>query len=81
MPASGNVAALLRLHDRLTAWGVLAAMAALALIVAAFTLEVVARYGFNTPTRWTAAGRPGSGAAWRKLRPPCRTGMGRGGRG
>ena len=53
-PASGNLAALLRLHDRLTAWGVLAAMAALALIVAAFTLEVVARYGFNTPTRWTA---------------------------
>ena len=54
MPASGNVAALLRLHDRLTAWGVLAAMAALALIVAAFTLEVVVRYGFDTPTRWTA---------------------------
>lgn len=53
-PASPNMAALLRLHDRLTAWGVLAAMAALALIVAAFTLEVVARYGFNTPTRWTA---------------------------
>jgi C4-dicarboxylate transporter, DctQ subunit len=54
MPASRNVAALLRLHDRLTEWGVLAAMVALALIVAAFTLEVVARYGFDTPTRWTA---------------------------
>jgi TRAP-type C4-dicarboxylate transport system permease small subunit len=54
MPASRTVAALLRVHDRLTEWGVRAAMAALALIVAAFTLEVVARYGFDTPTRWTA---------------------------
>jgi C4-dicarboxylate transporter, DctQ subunit len=53
-PASRSVAALLRLHDRVTEWGVLAAMAALALIVAAFTLEVAARYGFDTPTRWTA---------------------------
>jgi C4-dicarboxylate transporter, DctQ subunit len=53
-PESRNIAVLLRLHDRVTEWGVLAAMAALALIVAAFTLEVVVRYGFDTPTRWTA---------------------------
>lgn len=53
-PAPRRAAAWLRLHDRVTEWGVLAAMVALALIVAACTLEVVVRYGVDTPTRWTA---------------------------
>ena len=44
----------MRLHDRLTVLGVQLAMAALAVVVGAYALEVVLRYGFNTPTRWSA---------------------------
>mgnify|MGYP001627286821 CR=1 FL=1 len=44
----------MRVHDRLTVLGVQLAMAALAVVVGAYVLEVVLRYGFNTPTRWSA---------------------------
>jgi len=45
---------LMRAHDRLTVWGVQLAMVALAMMVSAYVLEVVLRYGFNTPTRWSS---------------------------
>lgn len=48
------LSALLRAHDRLTAASVLLAMGALTLIVGAYVMEVVMRYGFDAPTRWSA---------------------------
>ncbi|TAG01770.1 MAG: TRAP transporter small permease [Betaproteobacteria bacterium] len=45
---------LLRAHDRLTSLGVQLAMLALAVMVGAYVLEVVARYAFDAPTRWSA---------------------------
>lgn len=48
------MAMLLRVHDRLTVVGVNLAMVALAMMVGAYVLEVVLRYGFNAPTRWSA---------------------------
>lgn len=53
-PVSPGIAMLLRVHDRLTVVGVHLAMVALALMVGAYVLEVVLRYGFNSPTRWSA---------------------------
>ena len=52
--AAGPLARLGRAHGALIAWGVQLAMVALAFIVRAYSLEVVARYAFDTPTRWTA---------------------------
>jgi TRAP-type C4-dicarboxylate transport system permease small subunit len=43
-----------RVHDGLTEAGVRLAMAGLAVIVVAYVFEVVARYGFDAPTRWSA---------------------------
>jgi TRAP-type C4-dicarboxylate transport system permease small subunit len=48
------LAVLLRGHDRLTALGVQLAMMGLAVMVGSYVLEVVLRYGFNSPTRWSA---------------------------
>lgn len=48
------LAALMRGHDRLTTLGLQLAMGALALMVGSYVLEVVLRYGFNSPTRWSA---------------------------
>lgn len=48
------LAVLLRWHDRLTQLGVQLAMIGLALIVASYIIEVVLRYGFDSPTRWSA---------------------------
>ena len=45
---------LMRMHDRLTRLGVQLAMLGLAVVVGAYVLEVVLRYGFNSPTRWSA---------------------------
>jgi C4-dicarboxylate transporter, DctQ subunit len=45
---------LLRAHDRLTSLGVQLSMLALAVMVGAYVLEVVARYAFDAPTRWSA---------------------------
>jgi TRAP-type C4-dicarboxylate transport system permease small subunit len=53
-PVPAALAPLLRAHDRLTALGVQLAMAALALVVSAYVMEVVLRYGFDAPTRWSA---------------------------
>ncbi len=41
-------------HDRLTEAGLRLAMAGLAAIVAAYVFEVVSRYAFDAPTRWSA---------------------------
>ncbi|HKK36602.1 MAG TPA: TRAP transporter small permease [Paracoccaceae bacterium] len=43
-----------RAHDALTEAGMRLAMAGLAGIVAAYVYEVVARYAFDAPTRWSA---------------------------
>lgn len=43
-----------RAHNAVTAIGVWLAMAGLAGIVAAYVFEVVARYAFDAPTRWSA---------------------------
>jgi TRAP-type C4-dicarboxylate transport system permease small subunit len=53
-PAPLGLAVLMRGHDRLTAVGVQLAMVALAIVVGAYVMEVVLRYGFNSPTRWSA---------------------------
>jgi TRAP-type C4-dicarboxylate transport system permease small subunit len=53
-PAPAWLAVLLRAHDRLTGLGVHLAMVGLAVVVGAYVLEVVLRYGFNSPTRWSA---------------------------
>jgi len=53
-PVPPWLAVLLRGHDRLTGLGVQLAMIGLAVVVAAYVLEVVLRYGFNSPTRWSA---------------------------
>jgi len=51
---SPGLEGVLRAHDRLTAVGVHLAMVALAVVVGAYVMEVVLRYGFNSPTRWSA---------------------------
>jgi TRAP-type C4-dicarboxylate transport system permease small subunit len=53
-PAPAWLAVLMRFHDRLTSLGVHLAMIGLAVIVGSYVLEVVLRYGFNAPTRWSA---------------------------
>lgn len=53
-PAPAWLAVLLRGHDRLTGLGVYLAMIGLAVVVGSYVLEVVLRYGFNSPTRWSA---------------------------
>lgn len=54
-PAWSRAAAgLARAHDALTEAGVKLAMLALAGIVLAYVWEVVARYAFGAPTRWSA---------------------------
>lgn len=53
-PVPAWLAVLLRGHDRLTVLGVHLAMMALAVVVGSYVLEVVLRYGFNSPTRWSA---------------------------
>lgn len=53
-PVPAWLAVALRGHDRLTSVGVRLAMTGLALVVGAYVVEVVLRYGFNSPTRWSA---------------------------
>lgn len=53
-PGPMGLGVLVRVHDRLTALGVHLAMVALAIVVGAYVMEVVLRYGFNAPTRWSA---------------------------
>jgi C4-dicarboxylate transporter, DctQ subunit len=53
-PAPAWLAVLMRVHDRLTGLGVYLAMIGLAVVVGSYVLEVVLRYGFNAPTRWSA---------------------------
>lgn len=53
-PAPAWLAVPMRIHDRLTGLGVQLAMFGLAVMVSAYVLEVVLRYGFNSPTRWSA---------------------------
>jgi TRAP-type mannitol/chloroaromatic compound transport system permease small subunit len=48
------LAVLMRVHDQLTRVGVQLAMLGLALVVCAYVFEVVLRYGFNSPTQWSA---------------------------
>lgn len=53
-PVPVPLAVLLRGHDRLTALGVQLAIMGLAVMVGSYVWEVVLRYGFNSPTRWSA---------------------------
>lgn len=45
---------LLALHDAITALAFVISGAALVVLLGAYLFEVVARYGFNAPTRWTS---------------------------
>jgi len=50
----GRLSTIRRVVDLVSDIGLWCAMAALALIVIAYNYEVIARYVFNTPTRWSA---------------------------
>lgn len=45
---------LLKAHERVTACAFVLACAALVLMLGAYLTEVVARYGLNSPTRWSS---------------------------
>ena len=50
----GPLARLLAIHDRFTAAEFALACAALAVLLGAYLFEVVSRYGFDVPTRWSS---------------------------
>ncbi len=52
--SGGRLAALLALHDRLTRTEFRVAGVALAAMLGAYLLEVISRYFFNAPTRWSS---------------------------